>query len=200
MQALLEGYRRFRTSAWPDRRRLFERLADHGQDPRALVICCSDSRVDPTMIFDASPGELFTIRNIGNLVPPYQPDGAYHGTSAAIEFAVRSLLVRDIVVMGHGMCGGVTALLQGVPPELTDFVGLWVNLAARARQRLACDLPDPQRACEQETVRISLENLMTFPWIRSRVEDDSTRLHGAHFDIRSGVLNMLGPDGEFAPA
>ena len=148
MQALLEGYRRFRTGTWPERRRLFERLADHGQSPRALVICCSDSRVDPTMIFDASPGELFTVRNVANLVPPYQPDANYHGTSAGIEFAVRSLRVCDIVVLGHGMCGGITALIHGVPPELTDFVGVWMNLAARARQRLACDSPDPQRACE----------------------------------------------------
>src|SRR5579875_2327865 len=100
MQALIEGYRRFRASTWPERRRLFEQLADQGQSPRALVICCSDSRVDPTMIFDASPGELFTIRNVANLVPPYEPDEHYHGTSAAIEFAVRSLQVRDIVVMG----------------------------------------------------------------------------------------------------
>lgn len=152
------------------------------------------------MIFDASPGELFTIRNVANLVPPYEPDEHYHGTSAAIEFAVRSLRVRDIVVMGHGMCGGVAALINGVPPELSDFVGVWMNLAARARQRLACDAPDPQRACEFETVRISLENLMTFPWIESRVQDGSLRLHGTHFDIRFGVLNMLGPDGEFAPA
>ena len=200
MQALLEGYRRFRTGTWPERRRLFERLADHGQSPRALVICCSDSRVDPTMIFDASPGELFTVRNVANLVPPYQPDANYHGTSAAIEFAVRSLRVCDIVVMGHGMCGGITALIHGVPPEFTDFVGVWMNLAARARQRLACDSPDPQRACELETVRISLENLMTFPWIADQVQDGSLRLHGAHFDIRFGVLNILGSDGEFAPA
>lgn len=200
MQALIEGYHRFRAATWPDRRRLLERLADYGQNPRALVICCSDSRVDPTMIFDASPGELFTIRNIANLVPPYQPDDAYHGTSAAIEFAVRSLQVADIVVMGHGMCGGVAALINGVPPELSDFMGLWINLAARARQRLACDSPDAQRAGEFETVRVSLENLMTFPWIRSRVEQGLTRLHGAHFDIRSGVLKMLGADGEFAPA
>lgn len=137
---------------------------------------------------------------MANLVPPYQPDANYHGTSAGIEFAVRSLRVCDIVVLGHGMCGGITALIHGVPPELTDFVGVWMNLAARARQRLACDLPDPQRACELETVRISLENLMTFPWIADRVQDGSLRLHGAHFDIRFGVLNMLRSDGEFAPA
>jgi carbonic anhydrase len=200
MDALIAGYHRFRTGAWPDRRALFERLADQGQSPRALVIACSDSRVDPTMIFDAAPGELFTVRNIANLVPPYQPDGAYHGTSAAIEFAVRGLNVRDVVVMGHGVCGGVQALLQGTPEDLADFVGPWIRLAAPARRALACEPADPQLACEYETVRISLANLMTFPWLAERVDKRELLLHGAHFDVRSGSLTVLRPDGDFAPA
>ncbi len=200
MDALLSGYRRFRSEAWPDRRRLFEQLADRGQSPRALVICCSDSRVDPSMIFDASPGELFTIRNVANLVPPCQPDGAHHGTSAAIEFAVRSLDLRDILVMGHAMCGGVAALIHGVPAKLGEFVGPWMDLAARARNVLDCEAANPQHACELEIVRISLENLMTFPWIAEQVQDGSLRLHGAHFDIRSGILHWMQRDGEFAPA
>lgn len=200
MDAFIAGYRRFREGAWPERRRLFEQLAEQGQSPRALVIACSDSRVDPAMIFDAAPGELFTVRNIGNIVPPYQPDEAHHGTSAAIEFAVRGLKVRDVIVMGHGMCGAINALLNGVPEELSDFVGPWVRLAAPARRALACDPADPQLACEQETVRLSLASLMTFPWLAERVSAGELRLHGAHFDVRYGVLNLLGADGSFAPA
>src|SRR3954466_8889066 len=115
MQTLIDGYRRFRADAWPERRRLFETLAVEGQNPRALVIACADSRVDPAMIFDAAPGELFIVRNVANLVPPYAPDAAYHGTSAAIEFAVCLLEVQEIVVLGHANCGGVRALLEGVP-------------------------------------------------------------------------------------
>jgi carbonic anhydrase len=199
MEALLAGYRRFRANGWPERRRLFEELAERGQSPRALVIACSDSRVDPAMIFDAAPGELFTIRNIANLVPPYQPDGGYQGTSAAIEFAVRGLGVRDILVMGHGMCGGVHALLHGVPEELSDFVGPWIRLAEPARKALEDAPTDPQLACEYETVRISLVNLMTFPWLAARVHDGALRLHGAHFDVRHGALHLLHPAGHFVP-
>ncbi|HET6182038.1 MAG TPA: carbonic anhydrase [Acetobacteraceae bacterium] len=200
MDALIAGYHRFRATGWPERRRLFEELAERGQSPRALVIACSDSRVDPSMIFDAAPGELFTIRNIGNVVPPYQPDGAYHGTSAAIEFAVRALEVRDIIVMGHGMCGLVQAVLRGVPAGLTDFVAPWARLAEPARRVLACNPADPQLACEYENIRLSLANLRSFPWIAERLEAGRLRLHGTHFDVRHGVLNLLQPDGSFAPA
>jgi carbonic anhydrase len=198
MDRLIEGYRRFRSQTWPDRRRLFEMLADHGQNPRALVLCCADSRVDPTMIFDANPGELFVVRNVANLVPPYEPDSNYHGTSAALEFGVRVLEVHDLVVMGHGLCGGVRALLEGTPPEASDFVAHWIRIAERARERiLACAPEDRQLRGEQETVRIALENVITFPWVKERVAAGTLRLHGAHFDIRSGVLSMMRPDGEF---
>ncbi|HUN44705.1 MAG TPA: carbonic anhydrase [Acetobacteraceae bacterium] len=199
MDRLLEGYRRFRRDGWPDRRRLFETLAEHGQHPRALVLCCADSRVDPAMIFDAAPGELFVVRNVANLVPPYAPDERYHGTSAAIEFGIRALAVPDLVVMGHGLCGGVRALLQGPPPEFSDFVGAWMELAATARERaMACaDAAERQLVGEFETVKLSLANLLGFPWIAERVSRGALRLHGAHFDIRSGALRILGPDGQF---
>jgi carbonic anhydrase len=201
MDDLIAGYRRFRETAWPERRKLFERLAERGQRPQALVIACSDSRVDPAMIFDAGPGEMFVVRNVANLVPPYEPDGARHGTSAALEFAVCGLQVAHVIVLGHGMCGGIQALLQGVPAPLVDFVGPWIRIAERARRRvLECAPAEPQLACEHEAVRVSLENLMTFPWVRERVEDGRLRLHGGHFDIRFGVLAMIRPDGEFAPA
>ncbi len=199
MQRLLVGYHRFRGSQWPERRRMFEDLADDGQQPRAMVVSCADSRVDPGMIFDAGPGELFVVRNVANLVPPYAPDSGYHGTSAALEFGVRVLEVSELLVMGHGLCGGVRAMLQGTPPEASDFVAGWIGIAARARDRaLACDDgTDRQLCCEQETVKLSLDNLMTFPWIAERVASGRLRLHGAHFDIRTGQLSLLGADGTF---
>ena len=199
MQRLLEGYHRFRGGQWPERRRMFEGLADEGQQPRAMVVSCADSRVDPGMIFDAGPGELFVVRNVANLVPPYAPDSGYHGTSAALEFGARVLEISQLLVMGHGLCGGVRALLQGVPPEASDFVAGWIGLAARARDRALAgdDGTDRQLCCEQETVKLSLDNLMTFPWIADRVASGRLHLQGAHFDIRTGELSLLGPDGVF---
>jgi len=199
MDRLLSGYRRFRHDRWPERRRQFETLADTGQSPRALVISCADSRVDPAMIFDAGPGELFVVRNVANLVPPFRPDGAHHGTSAAVEFAVRILNVPDILVMGHGLCGGVRALLDGTPAEASDFIAPWIRLAAPARERARArtDMADQQLCCEQETIRLSLENLLTFPWIEARRAAGTLRLSGAHFDIRSGELSVLEDDGSF---
>jgi carbonic anhydrase len=199
METLIKGYGRFRQGAWPERRALFERLAQVGQRPPTMVIACSDSRVDPAMIFDAGPGELFVVRNVANLVPPYQPDGAYHGTSAALEFGVCNLGVQHLIVMGHGLCGGVQALIADEEPA-GDFVGPWIRLAERARRRiLACDAPDRQLEGEYAVVRVSLENLATFPWINSRLAAGTLHLHGAHFDVRSGVLATLRPDGTFAP-
>jgi carbonic anhydrase len=132
MDKLIAGYRRFRAGTWPQERNRFDELSRLGQKPRALVIACSDSRTDPQMVFNAAPGELFVLRNVANLVPPYGPDGEPHGVSSAIEFAVRALRVPDIVVMGHAMCGGIKALLDGTPPELSDFVGPWVHIAEPA--------------------------------------------------------------------
>lgn len=198
MKDLIPGYNRFRAESWPERRAVFERLAAQGQRPRTMVIACSDSRVDPAMIFDAGPGELFVVRNVANLVPPYLPDGNYHGTSAALEFGVCTLGVQDLIVMGHGLCGGVAALMADGEPS-GDFVGPWIGLAQRARTRvLACDAPDVQLEGEYAVVRVSLENLATFPWIADRISDGRLNLHGAHFDVRSGVLATLRPDGRFA--
>lgn len=199
MDKLLRGYRRFRAESWPEYRRLFEHLADQGQRPRTLVVACADSRVDPAMVFGAGPGELFIVRNVANLVPPYAPDTATHGTSAALEFGVRALEVENLIVLGHGLCGGVHALLEGVPSNLSDFVLPWIGLAAKARERvLACDGVDQQLEGEHAVVRLSIENLRTFPWIAERVDAGQLHLAGAHFDIRFGVLTMLQPDGSFA--
>jgi carbonic anhydrase len=202
MERLIEGYRNFRTSTWPERRAVFERLATHGQQPRALVIACADSRVDPAMIFDAGPGELFVVRNVASLVPPCEPDDTCHGTSAALEFAVRGLQVPDIIVMGHAMCGGVHALLHGTPNPSWHFLGNWIDVARDVRTRvLASSSADAgQRAAEHECVKLSLANLLTYPWVREAVRDARMRLHGTWFDIRSGILERLEADGSFTPA
>ena len=159
MDDLIAGYRRFRAGTWRAERSRFEELSQFGQEPRALVIACSDSRSDPQMIFNAVPGELFVVRNVANLVPPYGPDDNPHGVSSAIEFAVRGLRVPDIVVIGHAMCGGIKALLDGAPAEVSDFVGQWVRIAEPARQK-AMAVPPEQRHdfCEHEAVRLSLQN------------------------------------------
>jgi carbonic anhydrase len=200
MHELIEGYRRFRSGMWQEERKRFEALSRVGQRPSALVIACSDSRADPQMVFNARPGELFVVRNVANIVPPYGPDDQPHGVSSAIEYAVRSLQVRDIVVLGHAMCGGVKALLEGAPVEASDFVGRWVRIAEPARQR-AMQVPPEERqtVCEHETVRLSLANLMTFPWIKDAVEAGHTTLHGCFFGIQSGVLERLEADGHFRP-
>ena len=200
MDDLIAGYRRFRSGTWQAERTRFEALSRLGQRPRALVIACSDSRTDPQMVFNARPGELFVVRNVANIVPPYGPDDQPHGVSSAIEFAVRSLHVRDIVVLGHAMCGGIKALLEDAPNEVLDFVGHWVRIAEPARQR-AMQAPKEQRQsiCEHDAVHLSLGNLLTFPWIKDAVDAGHIALHGCFFDIRSGILERLGADGVFHP-
>ncbi|WP_270936309.1 carbonic anhydrase [Falsiroseomonas oryzae] len=203
MGPLIDGYRRFRAETWPQQRARFEELAAQGQKPHTLVIACSDSRVDPQMIFAAGPGELFVVRNVANLVPPYMPDAAFHGTSAAVEFAVRVLGAGRIVVMGHALCGGIRALIEGTPAEARDFVAGWIGIAERARTAaLRCDDPEAaQLAAEQEAIRISLANLATFPWVAEAVAEGRLRLRGAHFGVATGRLLVLdSATGEFAPA
>ncbi|WP_372617242.1 carbonic anhydrase [Falsiroseomonas sp.] len=203
MQRLIDGYRRFRAETWPQQRAQFEALAAEGQKPHTMVIACSDSRVDPGSIFAAAPGELFVVRNVANLVPPYAPDAAYHGTSAALEFGVRVLGVSRILVMGHALCGGVRALLEGAPPEAQDFVVGWMRIAAEARSKvLACEgVEDRQELGELEAVRLSLANLMTFPWVAEAVRSGRLELRGAHFGVATGRLLLLDTaTGDFAPA
>jgi carbonic anhydrase len=201
MDELIAGYRRFRAETWPRERARFEDLAATGQRPHTMVIACSDSRVDPQMIFAAAPGELFVVRNVANLVPPYLPDALFHGTSAGVEFAVRVLQVARIVVMGHALCGGIRALLDGPPAEPLDFVAGWMGIARRARDvALRCDVPDQrQEIAEHEAVRISLENLMTFPWVAEAVAAGRLSLHGAHFGVATGRLVLVPADGAVAP-
>lgn len=188
MERLLTGYRQFRASLSPEQSELFARLAQ-GQSPRAMVVACVDSRVDPQMIFAAAPGELLVVRNIANLVPPYRPNADYHGTSAALEFGVRSVKVEHIIVLGHAQCGGIGALLNGAGETGSDFVASWMSIAAVARVRaLAVGEAERQRHCELEGIKLSLENLMTFPWIEERVTAGKLQLHGLFFDIPNGAL------------
>lgn len=204
MDKLLDGYHRFRATGWPERKALFERLAALGQKPQTLVIACSDSRVDPSMIFDAGPGELFVVRNVTNLVPAYStPDHQHHGTSAAIEFAVRVLEVREIVVLGHALCGGAGALIDGAPPQAQDFLPDWIRIGGPARDialNLSDDPAERRTIVEYQCVKLSLRNLATFPWVRERLDDGRLALQGAYFAVATGVLERLGPDGTFAPA
>ncbi len=200
MQRLIDGFRRFRDSYFADNRALFSALAQGGQQPKVLLIGCCDSRVDPSLIFGAQPGELFVLRNVANLIPPYSPDHGHHGTSAAVEFAVRNLEVEHIVVLGHSRCGGVRALMEDQGAEGSDFIRGWMAIARTARDRslaltLSAGLPADaaQRICEQETVALSLANLMTFPWIRERVQDGRLMLYGWWFDLEHGELLRLDP-------
>lgn len=199
LDALFDGYRRFRKEAWPDLQRRFEALAE-GQSPKVLVIGCSDSRVDPQQILGAGPGELFVLRNVAALAPPYTPDQSHHGASAAIEYAVRVLKVKRIVVLAHAGCGGVKALFDGAPPEAFDFVVGWVNMASRARKTVDPSLQgaDRQLAGEQACAGVTIENLMTFPWIRERVEDGSLEITGMHFGVATGCLRCRSADGVWA--
>lgn len=194
---LMVGWQRFRAGRFRDQRGLYERMAREGQRPRVAMVACCDSRVDPAIVFDCDPGMLFTARNIANLVPPFEQSGRYHGTSAALEFAVNVLQVPDLVVLGHSRCGGIRALLSGpqATAETMPFVGAWMSLAQEARAAAIAAAPTSleERAalCERLAIRLSLRNLRTFPTIRDRVEDGSLRLHGWHFDFADGVLSRL---------
>jgi carbonic anhydrase len=201
MNNLVAGYHRFRAHGWPVQRKALETLAEKGQSPKTLVLACVDSRVDPAMIFDTAPGEVLTVRNVANLVPPYAPDSAHHSTSAALEFGVRVLEVRHIMVLGHGLCGGVRALLNGAPETAHEFVAPWMSIAepARLRAMRGASPEERQQFCEHEVIHVSLDNLMTFPWIAERVAAGKLELHGAWFDIHTGVLLIRQPDGSFAP-
>ncbi len=195
MDALIDGYLRFRAEVWPAEQARYETMAE-GQAPETMVISCSDSRVDPQTVFGANPGELFVVRNVAALVPPYQPDSGYHGTSAALEFAVRVLKVKRIVVLGHARCGGVEALVKGAPPEASDFVVPWMRIAADVRRGAPHDADDRTllRHCEEGVVRKSLENLRTFPWIAEAADDGRLTLEGYRFGIQTGVLTRLEGD------
>lgn len=201
MDELIDGYRRFRSNTWPAERDRYEMMASKGQKPQTLIVACSDSRVDPATVFNAGPGELFVIRNVAGLIPPYVPDGGNHGTSAALEFGVRVLKVARIVVLGHAQCGGVHAMVHGAPVEAQDFVESWMKIAKKDVLRPHPEWEgtgDLQDHYEYEVIRISLANLRTFPWIAEAEAEGRLQLEGLRFDIHTGRLTRL-QGSEFVP-
>jgi carbonic anhydrase len=196
-QDLIAGYRRFRARRYREARDVFHRLQD-SQRPATMIIACADSRADPAMIFDAAPGELFVVRNVAALVPPYEESGGLHGVSAAVEFAVMQLKVRQIVVMGHGGCGGIAASLAAADHRpIGRFIAPWVEIAAEARDAVLADATilskDWQEAVEHGAVGQSLKNLMTFPFVRGAYERGELNMDGAWFSIGKGELHWRDP-------
>jgi carbonic anhydrase len=204
---LIEGYRRFRSSGWAPNRDRWESLRE-GQQPEVMVIACSDSRVDPAQIFEVNPGEIFVVRNVAAMVPPFETTPGHHGVSAALEFAVQVLKVKEIVVMGHGMCGGCKAALtremHGTEPGEGGFIADWIALLDEARDQVAAKHGThghaAERAMEQAGVQVSLDNLRTFPCIRRKEREGELKLTGAFFAISDGVLHVLDEaSGAFSP-
>jgi carbonic anhydrase len=195
---LIEGYRRFRENDWADERERWSELAE-GQSPQVMILSCADSRVDPATIFDARPGEIFVTRNIAGLAPPYETSSGFHGVSAALEFAVTQIDVGEILVMGHGLCGGCAAALTGqfddTEPGEGHFIADWVRMLDGARDKVRARHPELDRDAfldmEREAVKVSLANLRTFPWIAEREQAGRLKLHGAHFAIAEGRLYVL---------
>jgi carbonic anhydrase len=205
-QQLIQGFRRFRERHFTRDDALYRQLVEQGQTPKILVVACCDARVDPAIVLDCAPGDLFVIRNVANLVPPSENLGGHHGTSAALEFGVRNLGVRHIIVLGHAHCGGIRALMESDDSHDRDsFIGDWMHLVETARIGVEQDMPDAAqetrlRSCEKRAILVSLDNLMTFSWVSERVARNELMLHGWYFDIEHGQL--LGHDaatGEFRP-
>src|SRR3954466_7204179 len=193
---LIEGYRTFTSHRLPTEQSRYRELSERGQSPEVMVIGCCDSRVSPEVIFDVGPGELFVVRNIANLVPVYQPDGGAHGVSAALEFAVQVLKVKHIVVLGHAQCGGIRAFVDKIDPLTPgDFIGKWMAMfikpGEKVEQRDGETMQDFVTRIEKAAVFRSLENLMTFPFVKRLVDKGELHLHGAYFGVAEGSLFVL---------
>lgn len=193
---LLDGYRAFATTRLPTEQSRYRELSERGQSPEVMVIGCCDSRVSPEVIFDVGPGELFVVRNVANLVPVYQPDGGAHGVSAALEYAVTVLRIKHIVVLGHAQCGGIRAFVEkSAPLSPGDFIGRWMSMFVKpgeiVEQRSHETMQDFVTRIEKAAIFRSLENLMTFPFVRGRVEAGELELHGAYFGVAGGALFVL---------
>jgi carbonic anhydrase len=195
---LVNGYARFRQHHYQRHLDTYQELAE-GQNPGVMIIGCCDSRVDPTVVFDARPGELFVLRNVANLVPPFDPGGHHQGTSAALEFAVRGLEVSDIVIMGHARCGGIAAYIEGIWGERAKPTAItrWMSIVHGARSHMPVDaLHDEgklQQAMEHAAIANSIDNLLTFPFVRDALNDNKLSLHGLHFGIAEGMLEVMDP-------
>lgn len=190
---LLAGFKRFRERYFSGEHSLYGSHLSSGQAPKTLVIACSDSRVDPSLMASADPGDLFVVRNVANLVPPFESaSSGLHGVSAAIEFAVKNIKVENIVILGHRQCGGIQALVRGVEDK-ESFIGPWVRIATPARQKVFAENPEADheticRLCEKEAIVVSLENLRTFPFVREAIESRALQLIGIYFDLETGHL------------
>ena len=202
---LVTGFNNFRTLYFSERQNLYRRLVNDGQKPKVAVIACADSRVDPAIVLQVEPGDIFAIRNVANLVPPYDEHGdmSYHGTSAALEFAVEELGVEHIVVFGHAHCAGIQAMINTEEggPKGGNFVTLWTSIAAKAYQRARAAKPDAKgkelaRCCEKHAVLVSLENLETFPFIKERMAAGTLDIHGWYLDIAEGELSAYDSESE----
>ncbi len=203
-EELLTGHANFMAGRYARERDRIRDLADQGQNPTTMIIACCDSRSAPETIFDAGPGELFVLRNVANLVPTYQPDGGQHGTSAGIEFAVKALHIKNIVVMGHGRCGGIKAALNtdSTPLDDGDFIGKWMSMLGDLPEQVGQnDLMTPaerQTALERISIRSSIHNLRTFPYVAELEAAGKLAVHGAWFDISTGELWVMdGDTGDF---
>lgn len=206
LDKLINGYRNYCNGAYENNRGLISDLVAQGQRPEVAVIACSDSRVDPAILFQSDPGDLFMIRNVANLVPPMEEEGTYHGTSAALEFAVLGLGVKHVVVLGHAHCGGVRHMMESKPGSATfKYVSPWVSMLSAAHRRVLATMRNADeatrtRACEQNAVLVSLENLTTFDWVRERVENGELHLHGWYIDIAVPELSAYDwESGQFKP-
>ena len=198
---MIRGFNSFRGQYFEKNKPLYQSLVKAGQSPNVAVIACSDSRVDPAIVLQAEPGDIFSIRNVANLVPPFVDDDSHHGTSAALEFAVCGIGVENIIVFGHAHCAGIQAMISEQKGERVPghFVGPWANIAAEAYVRTKNDFPDADieteaRCCEKNSVLVSLENLMTFPFISERVKAKKLQLHGWYLDIVEGTLSAYDAD------
>ncbi|ADU67071.1 carbonic anhydrase [Desulfurispirillum indicum] len=205
IEGFISGFKRFQNTWLGSDKTLFDELRE-GQSPKAMLIGCSDSRVDPAILTDCLPGELFIVRNVANLVPPCRPDEGHHGVSAALEYAVCHLNVEHIIVLGHSQCGGIKGLMDGICEcSKQSFIGSWVGIAQAAKEKVLKELSHKpvevqNQACEKAAILLSLENLLSFPWIKERVENGSLELHGWYFDLQAGTLSGLSQEtGNFIP-
>lgn len=201
IDTLIGGYKQFKTAHFEESN-VYDELVQYGQQPKVLVVACCDSRVDPAIVTNCKPGELFVVRNVANLVPPYDNDPKHHGTSAALEFGVTGLGVSDIIVFGHSHCGGIRALMEQSKHHTTHtFLTAWMNIAKSAKQHVLEhhgkeSLDAQSHYCEKESLLISLQNLKTFPWIADRIADDRLSLHAWYFNLETGMIETYDADSQ----